>query len=230
MSDTFVSAIANLLVDNDTNQNHSKIFTITGNDGEISFGQYSKKLYGLPGFYGDEAEAAQPSNVTSCMPCSTSLDGNNSTKCSTCPKDYRTPNNIMKVHLETIRTSVQSRLQLDANYSPRHILRNDQLLTTDLDKILLNKDIFMWFPDRLTPSFRLSMSLCMKCKNSAVKIHDVLYRSCEGFDDNGWVLYPRYRCKNVDTKGSENCGLVHCSCFENKEHVRKYVNIYTANT
>jgi hypothetical protein len=80
--------------------------------GESNFHQHGNALYGnAPGDFDDEPE---PSNggIPVCLPCSPTKKKNDDgrfTKCSSCSKDFRTPNEYMKKRLSAIRDSLRNK-------------------------------------------------------------------------------------------------------------------------
>jgi len=165
MSDTFTAAISIALVDNLVSLSGVKHFVVDNGSGDLNFGQYSNKLYGLSGYYAADVEDESDQYCGDCdrMPSKVSkrIDS-----CSLCKKDYRTPNNLMKTHLDELIKTMKSREQRDTNFIFRSIMRDEYLLTSDLNKVLINKDIYLWVPHRFTPLFNLNMMCCFKCCES----------------------------------------------------------------
>jgi hypothetical protein len=81
--------------------------------GETNFHQHGSALYGCaPGDFNDDPE---PSNdgIPVCLPCSPTTkkqkDDFRFTKCSSCSKDFRTPNEYMKKRLKAIKDSLKNK-------------------------------------------------------------------------------------------------------------------------
>ena len=188
MSDIFNAVVATALVDNDIGR--KSLQNIVGDDN--TFGQYSKTLYGLPGFYENEAPSDAPSDF--CGNCS--KKGTSASWCSVCNHDHQVANNIMKKRLADLRKTILSEIKANPKYIPKHVLRNDMLLTSDLNEVLSNKDIFIWLPHKLDPGCTLENLKCWAtgCSGGKITMKGLNWRGVEGLNDNGFVMYAEFRC------------------------------------
>ena len=80
---------------------------------------------------------------------------------------------------------------------PRHFLRNPMLVSTNLEEVLTNKDVFVWIPHTIPGCPPLENLTCWneKCLHRGkIKCIRYMYRPVEQLDEKGFVIYVEYRC------------------------------------
>jgi len=116
-------------------------------------------------------------------------------KCDVCRRDHETANNLMRKKLETLIADVKqrvSRREHVVNY-----LRDPFLVSTNLEDVLTNRNIFTWVPHTNPGCPPLSVLKCWNDKcNYVGKIKCLRYldKTVEQLDEKGFIIFAEYRC------------------------------------
>ena len=147
MTDHIGSLFAHSFVLNDIHRDETKFLL---QENLTDYGQFNKTLYGLEGHYDDDDNSGlEYDNTSLCQPCSSTprseVEDENEgrlpfRKCTECRKDHQKANNLMSVKLQE---AVKKMKSVKASCKPiEHVIRNDLLISANIDEYLANKTLF----------------------------------------------------------------------------------------
>ena len=179
-----------------------------------SFGQFSmEKLHGFND--GDlmcrpAAGALRPKNVPrGSSTVAVEHPKRKETFCECGAHDQRTITKSWKARLKEIEDDILLNLRSPVFFAPQHLLRNDLLCSSNLNTVLLNRTVLVWFPHAITTACTLESMSCWTegCVGGNISMCRINQRIVEGVRSLEFILYAEYRCSKCHRDKSSLDGL-----------------------
>ena len=118
------------------------------------------------------------------------------TFCQCGAHDQRTITKKWNKKLDEIGNGISLQLSQPGFFAPQHCCRNELLCSSNLEEVLMNRTVYVWFPHAVTPTMTLDSVVCWTegCTGGTITMCRINRRIVEGVDSLNFLLFAEFRC------------------------------------